>query len=108
MNMDDFLNDPIEYNKEIRNRIRLSVAAYAYEMRNESIMDDAEYDRLSKEIDVSETTGNKKMDNFFKKVTANINNSADVLFKPAVKNRAIFNLTILYSMDTSSAKFNKM
>ncbi len=67
MNMDDFLNDPIEYNKEIRNRIRLSVAAYAYEMRNESIMDDAEYDRISKEIDVSETTGNKKMDNFFKK-----------------------------------------
>ena len=54
-------------NQEIRNRIRLSVAAYAYEYENDSIMEDHDYDQLSKEIDVSIKTGNRKLDNFFKK-----------------------------------------
>ena len=65
MNMDDFLsssNDPIEYDKEVRNRIQLSIAAYAYEIRNESIMDDAEFDRRCNEIDLTVKTDNKKMD----------------------------------------------
>lgn len=49
------------------NRIRLSVAAYAYEFRDESFMSDAEFDALSKQIDPSVKTGNRKLDNFFKK-----------------------------------------
>ena len=38
-----------------------------YEYYNESIMSDAEYDRLSLLVDTSVSTGNRKMDNFFKK-----------------------------------------
>ena len=30
----------VSYNKEIRNRILISVYAYAYEFRNESLIDD--------------------------------------------------------------------
>jgi len=52
--------------KQIRLRIRLSVAAYAYEICNESIMTDHEFDKKCLEIDPSIETGNKKMDKFFK------------------------------------------
>lgn len=57
----------IDISTEIRNRIRLSVAAYAYEFDNASIMTDAEFDKLSLEIDPSIETGNKLLDDFFKK-----------------------------------------
>ena len=46
-------------------RIRLSIAAYAYEKHADSIMSDGEYDKLSLEVDTSIETGNKKMDKFF-------------------------------------------
>ena len=48
-------------------RIRLSLAAYAYELLNESIMSDPDYDRMCLEVDTSISTGNRKLDNFFKK-----------------------------------------
>ena len=51
---------------ERRNRIRLSVAAYAYEYKSDSIMSDGEYDELSKKIDVSIDTENEVLDKFFK------------------------------------------
>jgi len=51
--------------KETRNRIRLSVAAYAYEMLDVSVMSDTEFDSLSKSLDPSFSTGNKVMDDFF-------------------------------------------
>ena len=54
-------------NQEIKNRIRLSVAAYAYEYKDDPIMSDTEFDELAKKIEVSEKTGNRKLDNFFKK-----------------------------------------
>ena len=54
-------------NQEIRNRIRLSVAAYSYEYEDDSIMSDGEFDELSKKINPAEKTGNRKLDNFFKK-----------------------------------------
>jgi len=54
-------------NPEIRNRIRLSIAAYAYEYEDDPIMSDAEFDDLAKSINVEEKTGNRKLDNFFKK-----------------------------------------
>jgi hypothetical protein len=57
----------VEFCIETRNRIRLAVAAYAYECMNDSIMSDAEFDELSKKIDPSFKTGNRKLDNFFKK-----------------------------------------
>lgn len=54
------------FNQEIKNRIKLSVAAYAYEFLGESIMTDHQYDELSLKINPNEKTGNEKMDNFFK------------------------------------------
>ena len=41
-------------NQEIRNRIKLSVAAYAYEFVGDSIMSDHEYDELSRKINPKE------------------------------------------------------
>ena len=55
------------YSKEIRNRIKLSIAAYAYEFLGESIMTDHEYDQLSLKINPDVKTGNDLMDDFFKK-----------------------------------------
>ena len=54
-------------NQEIRNRIRLSVAAYAYEYKDDPIMSDDNFDKLAKEINPEEKTGNRKLDKFFKK-----------------------------------------
>ena len=54
------------FNQEIKNRIKLSVAAYAYEFLGDSIMTDHQYDELSLKINPNEKTGNEKMDNFFK------------------------------------------
>lgn len=53
-------------NPEIRNRIRLAVAAYAYEVLNSPIMEDSEYDALSLEIEPWVKTGNAEMDVFFR------------------------------------------
>ena len=57
----------MNFNSEIRNRIRLSLAAYAYEYKDDPIMSDDEFDSLAKKINVDESTGNRKLDNFFKK-----------------------------------------
>jgi hypothetical protein len=53
-------------NKEIQNRIRLSVAAFSYEYQSDSIMSDAEFDALAKQINPKESTGNDVMDRFFR------------------------------------------
>ena len=45
----------------------MSVAAYAYEYENDSVMSDADYDRLSLLVDTSISTKNRKLDNYFKK-----------------------------------------
>lgn len=50
---------------ETRNRIRVSVAAYAYEIANEPVMSDAEFDSLCAEIDPDFTTGRGPEDLFF-------------------------------------------
>ena len=50
---------------ERRNRIRLAVAAYAYEFRNTSIMSDGEFDELAKQIDPTVSTSHAVMDRFF-------------------------------------------
>lgn len=56
---------PVEW--ERWRRIRVSVAAWAYERHDVSLISDAEFDKLCQEIDPSVSTGNRKLDNFFKK-----------------------------------------
>lgn len=50
---------------ERRRRIRLSVAAYAYEVLNESVMPDHEFDALAMQIEPSQATGHDVLDRFF-------------------------------------------
>ena len=52
---------------ERRNRIRLSVAAYAYEIASSPTMTDAEFDKLARKIQPSVRTGFKLLDDFFAK-----------------------------------------
>ena len=55
---------PVE--RERRNRIRLSLAAYAYEFLNTEIMSDAEFDRLAQTINRNIETGHVVLDKFFR------------------------------------------
>lgn len=55
-----------EQERETKNRIVLSVAAYSYEEHDHSFLTDAEYDTLSNKIDLSVETQKKYMDIFFK------------------------------------------
>lgn len=63
--VDDGWGSKVE--KEVRRRIKLSVAAYSYEMLDESIMSDAEFDKMCIQVNLKVDTGNKKMDSYFKK-----------------------------------------
>ena len=51
---------------EIRNRIRVAVAAYTYEVENDPILSDAEFDALCLTINLEVDTGNAVMDKFFR------------------------------------------
>jgi hypothetical protein len=55
----------ISFNREVRDRIRLSVAAYAYEVEADPIMSDAEFDQLAGTIQPRELTGSPILDLFF-------------------------------------------
>jgi hypothetical protein len=50
---------------ERRNRIKLSIAAYAYEIHSDSIMSDAAFDELASKINVAISTENDIMDIYF-------------------------------------------
>lgn len=52
---------------QTRLRIQLSIYAYAYEYKDNSIIDDYKFDQMCKEVKPDIETGNKKLDNFFKK-----------------------------------------
>lgn len=54
---------PVE--QEIRNRVRVAVAAYAYEIQARPIMSDAEYDSLARSIQPRRMTGHPLYDEFF-------------------------------------------
>lgn len=56
---------PVKHNREIRRRIRVAVAAYAYEIKNDPVMSDSDYDALAREIDPDAATGNLLLDKFF-------------------------------------------
>ncbi len=47
-------------------RIQVSVAAHMYEKHDCSFLTDAEFDEISQMIDTSISTGNKKLDKFFR------------------------------------------
>lgn len=71
MSLDQFFDEPESlYNEKVdqetRNRIKLCVAAYAYELLGHSIMDDAEFDSLAKQIDVTIDTRRPDMDIWFR------------------------------------------
>jgi predicted small secreted protein len=55
---------PIE--KQRRLRIKLCIAAYAYEFESESIISDAEFDKMCLDVDLTVDTENEMMDNYFK------------------------------------------
>lgn len=57
---------PTPKERQVWLRIRLSVAAWAYEVHDVSIMTDEQYDRLCLEVDTKLTTGNRRMDKFFR------------------------------------------
>lgn len=73
MSLEDFIihEEPVKWGSVIERqrhlRIKLCVAAYAYEFDNRSIISDAEFDKKCLEVDLSVDTGNKKLDNYFKK-----------------------------------------
>lgn len=56
---------PVKHNREIRRRIRIAVAAYAYEIESDPVISDAEFDRIASEIDPDQPTGNALLDKFF-------------------------------------------
>jgi len=63
----DLIPRTSNYCKQTRLRIKVAVAAYAYEILNQSIISDGEYDRLAKRIDPNKLTGNEVMDDFFRR-----------------------------------------
>lgn len=52
--------------QETRNRIHVAVAAYAYEVKSDPILTDAEFDQLAEIIDPSVDTGRPDVDEFFR------------------------------------------
>lgn len=54
-----------EVEVERRNRIRLSVWAYAYEMLDDPLVPDALFDETARSIRPQEATGHKRLDAFF-------------------------------------------
>lgn len=57
---------PSDIEIERRNRIRVAMAAYAYELEDDPIMSDAEYDQLALRIRPQLETGHAVLDRFFR------------------------------------------
>lgn len=55
----------IAVEKEIRRRIQISVAAYAYEIKDTPIMGDDTFDMIAENINPKLTTGHPLLDEFF-------------------------------------------
>lgn len=56
---------PTRLEKERRRRIRLAVAALAYEVFDQPVMPDAEFDQLAREVMPKFRTGHDVLDRFF-------------------------------------------
>lgn len=55
----------VKVDKEIQNRIRLCIFAYAYEFENETLVSDEDYDKLARQINPTVKTGKEALDKFF-------------------------------------------
>lgn len=71
--LNSFLGDPLvdpvyapEVCEQRRLRIKLALAAYAYEYHASSIMSDGNFDAMCKKIDTSIDTGYRLLDRFFR------------------------------------------
>lgn len=49
-----------------RARIRVALFAYAYEIKNDSIITDTQYDKEARELDYTTSTDDGVLDNFFR------------------------------------------
>jgi len=71
MSLEQFMGDESGWGTKIEFqtwlRIKLSIAAYAYEFENSEIMSDADFDKKCLQVDPSIKTTNKRLDTFFKK-----------------------------------------
>lgn len=56
----------LSWNPEIKNRIRVCVAAYAYEIENDPILSDTEFDELCLKIKPDLHTNDEDLDKFFR------------------------------------------
>lgn len=56
----------IDHCPETRRRIRLSVAAWAYEIHDDPVMSDADFDALSRQVDLSISTARPDLDEWFR------------------------------------------
>lgn len=56
-----------EVEKETSKRIKLSVAAYAYEMCSTPVMTDEEFDNLAKSVNLSVSTSRPDLDEWWRK-----------------------------------------
>jgi hypothetical protein len=61
--LDQFFDDTPSVELEVRRRIALAIAAYAYEFSDTPIMSDEEYDEISKLIDPNRETSYGNRDN---------------------------------------------
>ena len=73
MSLDQFFAEEVDVGpysdrvcKETRKRIRVTVAAWAYEVLQEPIMDDAQYDALAYSIDLSVDTRRPDLDKWYR------------------------------------------
>jgi hypothetical protein len=67
MSIESFFENPsVDYCKETHLRIKLSIAAYAYEFDNSSIMSDGEFDQLCLKVNLNTNTNNENMDRWFR------------------------------------------
>jgi hypothetical protein len=70
MSLEQFFTEENMYsdivNTETKNRIKVAVAAYAYEVLNQPIIADGEFDALAKKIDLSVNTRRPDLDKWFR------------------------------------------
>jgi hypothetical protein len=70
MSLEQFFTEENMYsdivNTETKNRIKVAVAAYAYEVLNQPIITDGEFDALAKKIDLSVNTRRPDLDKWFR------------------------------------------
>lgn len=56
-----------ESEKETRKRIKLAVAAYAYEICNTPVLTDEQFDNLAKSVNLSVSTSRPDLDEWFRR-----------------------------------------